>query len=794
MKKNLRLLLSCIGALSTMVLTAQNTQPNVLPDWAMGGFVRPAGANPVISPNAASEFFCPMNQATVKWEESDAFNPAAVVKDGKICVLYRAEDNSATGIGSRVSRVALAESTDGVTMTKRSAPVLYPDDNNKQYEWPGGCEDPRVAVTEDGTYVIFYTAWDRNVARLCVATSTDLLTWQKHGPVFATAYNGKYKDTWSKAASIVTKLENDKLVISKIDGKYFMYWGEYVIYGATSDDLVNWTPVEDAGGSLKQLISPRKGYFDSDLTECGPPAIITDKGILLLYNGKNKTNEDRDFRFNAGTYSAGQVLADKNDPFKVISRLDVPFFRPMEDYEKSGQYVDGTVFIEGLVYYNSKWYLYYGCADSEVGVAVYDPASPANGDPIPDVPTGNGIGGYPLNGIGKKIVSIHSSSGSANSGESAFNLLYTHIDSKKKWCDNVNENPWVVFELTDVYAIDKLAFRDVSPYENGNGNVPEYWIFVSTTGTADGDWTEIVHKTNQGAVAVKEDVFETPVNARYIKFVASRGTRTDNGEKENAIRIYGFDIYGTLSQKIDRGDLVSVGKTVLKFYDASNYFEQPLHLIDGNTTNSANKWAFYRAGEGDSLKYVVIDLEQEYDIEKFKIYDTHYLEPNTDKNINGYNIYLSTEAPDLSLITNLKDDNTVWTQVVNANGRGAENIKTDIITPTKGRFVKLEIPRSRVDGTTRLFEFEVYKKESNAIEQNTANNLKVWPSVLNNNESLNISNTEAGKIYVYAADGSLTTSKNIPSLASVHLDIPAGSYIAMVLTPSITKSFKIIKK
>jgi predicted GH43/DUF377 family glycosyl hydrolase len=55
----------------------------------------------------------------------------------------------------------------------------------------------------------------------------------------------------------------------------------------------------------------------------------------------------------------------------------------MEPFEKSGQYVNGTVFIEGLVYFQNKWFLYYGCADSKVGVAVYDPTAPAPADPLP---------------------------------------------------------------------------------------------------------------------------------------------------------------------------------------------------------------------------------------------------------------------------------------------------------------------------------------------------------------------------------------------------------------------------
>lgn len=98
-------------------------------NWVLGPFVRPEGANPVISPQPTS-FYCPMQKQQVKWEESDTFNPAATVKDGKIVVLYRAEDNSAQGIGKRTSRIGYAESTDGVTMTKLDTPVLFPAEDN----------------------------------------------------------------------------------------------------------------------------------------------------------------------------------------------------------------------------------------------------------------------------------------------------------------------------------------------------------------------------------------------------------------------------------------------------------------------------------------------------------------------------------------------------------------------------------------------------------------------------------------------------------------------------------------
>ena len=57
----------------------------------------------------------------------------AVVKDGKVFVLYRAEDDSGDMmIGGHTSRIGLAESTDGLHFTRRPAPVLYPDNDGEK--------------------------------------------------------------------------------------------------------------------------------------------------------------------------------------------------------------------------------------------------------------------------------------------------------------------------------------------------------------------------------------------------------------------------------------------------------------------------------------------------------------------------------------------------------------------------------------------------------------------------------------------------------------------------------------
>jgi len=320
--------------------------------WMLGPFTKPPRVNPVISPNPA-----------VAWEAYATFNPAAVVKDGKVFLVYRAEDTTGQQqIGGHTSRLGLAESTDGLHFTRRATPVLYPDtDAQRQNEWPGGVEDPRIVERDDGTYVLTYTQWNREVPRLAVATSRDLISWTKHGPAFARAAGGKYLRSESKSGAILSRVVGERIIAMRVNGKYWMYFGVPDIRIATSDNLLDWTPLEDAQGQAIKVLSPRAGYFDSWLVEGGPPALITAQGILVLYNAGSLPSR---------TYSAGQALFDPRDPTKLITRADSAFLKPTESYERTGQYTAGTTFVEGLVRFRGRWFLYYGTADSRVGVAV----------------------------------------------------------------------------------------------------------------------------------------------------------------------------------------------------------------------------------------------------------------------------------------------------------------------------------------------------------------------------------------------------------------------------------------
>lgn len=363
LKLNLALLLLLIlivGCYSEKEKASQVTS------WKILGFEKADNKNPVLLPGNLT-FECPIRKEVVKWEEKDVFNPAAVVKDGRIHLIFRAED--VVGKHAGTSRLGLATSKDGYHFTKLQEPIFYPDhDSMNIYEWEGGVEDPRIVESEAGKYIMTYTSYDGKTARLCLASSDDLIHWEKHGLVLGQALSGKYRDLWSKSGAIVCKQQNDKLIATKVQGKYWMYWGDTDIFVCVSNDLIHWLPVEDESGEMLKVFGPRKGKFDNQLVEPGPPPLLTEKGIVMIYNSRNHDATGIP-ELAPGTYTAGQVLIDKNDPKKVIDRTDDYFFQPEKDYEINGQ-VGNVVFLEALVPFQGKWFLYYGTADSKIAVAV----------------------------------------------------------------------------------------------------------------------------------------------------------------------------------------------------------------------------------------------------------------------------------------------------------------------------------------------------------------------------------------------------------------------------------------
>ena len=375
----LLMLLVSVVLLERCHLTMQDsaTSEKKVATWTMEGFVKADTINPILKPHDLGMLFtCPVTKKEIAWDQRNVLNPTALVKNDTVFLLFRAQDQTGT------SRIGLAWSTDGLHFIKRSTPVFYPNlDTMRKYEWHfakltsdkqesgtyfDGTEDPRIVQSEDGTYIMTYTAYDGKIARLCLASSSDLLHWNKHGLVLKESV---YKNLWSKSGSIVCRQVGNKSVATKINGKYWMYFGDTDLFMAVSDNLLEWTPdLNDESKKMIRVLHPRPGYFDSRLVEPGPQAMITSEGILLIYNGSNAANCN-DSSLPTFTYAAGQVLFDKDYPYKQIARMNTYFLHPNKDYEKTGE-VNEVCFVEGLVYFKNSWFLYYGTADSKIAVAI----------------------------------------------------------------------------------------------------------------------------------------------------------------------------------------------------------------------------------------------------------------------------------------------------------------------------------------------------------------------------------------------------------------------------------------
>jgi predicted GH43/DUF377 family glycosyl hydrolase len=384
-----------VGAalLCSTIAVAQPPSSSVYKKWMISPFNQVDSVNPILGPNFDSIFFCPIRKENVRWESRAIIGAAAIVKDGQVALIYHAEDSSNGFRGMRGTygtfRQGLAWSTDGLHFKRQSQPVLYPDNGPmKEAEWSGGDEIPRMVEGPDKTYYLYYSSWNRTVTRLSVATSKDLVHWDKRGLIFAKAYGGKYEKLWSKAGAVVTELKENRLVAVKIKGKYWMYFGEGNMHIATSDNLIDWTPVERTPGqmdgpadgegsyehekdSLDLLVVqyPRKHMFDSELVESGV-AVFTANGIVHIYNSSDKDSPESATwkKESALYYSLGQALMSADDPARLLDRSDASFLKPDRDFEKNGA-IPGVVYLTGIAWYRGKWMLYYNGADWMVGVA-----------------------------------------------------------------------------------------------------------------------------------------------------------------------------------------------------------------------------------------------------------------------------------------------------------------------------------------------------------------------------------------------------------------------------------------
>lgn len=296
-------------------------------------FMTRAKANPILEPIAEHA-----------WESRAVFNAAAVDIDGSVHLVYRAmgEDNT--------SVMGYARLEDGVSVTERLPEPIYAprtdfEAKNGSPTGNSGCEDPRLMLIDDELHMC-YTAYDgvREPHGAHTVLSKD-------------AFLARDWSAWSLPLSLTPPGISDKdlcLFPEKIDGKYV------VIHRLDPNiclDMVDALPPTKPVDRCIELMGPRPGMWDDQkIGAAGPPIRVGDQW-LFIYHGVSRDKY----------YRLGAALLDASGT-RVLARTVAPILEPVLDWECIGQ-IGNVVFSCGAVIREDTLYVYYGGADTAMGVA-----------------------------------------------------------------------------------------------------------------------------------------------------------------------------------------------------------------------------------------------------------------------------------------------------------------------------------------------------------------------------------------------------------------------------------------
>ncbi|MFV8347813.1 pesticidal protein Cry7Aa [Flavobacterium sp. ZB4P13] len=317
-----------------------------------------------------------------EFENMGVFNPGIYQEGDTVHILYRATQEG------NFSTIGYAR-TDGPLkiIERHEQPLIIRDfDYEKQ-----GVEDPRIVKIED-TFYITYTAFDGINAMGALATSKDLIHFEKHGILtpkvnyeeyekFLTCckdphLNPKYHHYYNLFAQIGLvgdefRLLRDKDIVlfpKKINGKFAMLhriWpGIQIVYFNSLDELTKSFWQEYLKNLTDYIVLDPRDTFEVKYIGAGLPPIETEFGWLLIYHGVQETTTGK-------IYHAKAALLQIDKPENEIARLPYPLFSPTKQWEIEGE-VNNIVFPTGHALFGNDLYIYYGAADKQIAVAKLD--------------------------------------------------------------------------------------------------------------------------------------------------------------------------------------------------------------------------------------------------------------------------------------------------------------------------------------------------------------------------------------------------------------------------------------
>lgn len=327
-------------------------------------------------------------------EVEGVLNPAAIRgPDGHLYLFPRIV---AKGNYSRIGIVKVIFDKNGEPIgIERLGIALEPTtDYELRANGGGGCEDPRITFVEPlGYYVMTYTAYGPNGARIALAKSTDLFHWKRLGLATFSPYAGiEFGGVYNKDASVFpyaipnpdkhkglallhrplfegTRPE-DTIKQSHEHSRHVDLHRESIWISYCPLDLEeDGHPHICSFTSHHRLASPVEPW-ESLKIGGGPPPILTKHGWLFIYHGVSEANIHNGFQM---CYSAGVMILNEEHPQFIKYRSKKPILTPKTVHERKG-IVDEVVFPTGLdrrddIGKPNRIDVYYGMADKVIGVA-----------------------------------------------------------------------------------------------------------------------------------------------------------------------------------------------------------------------------------------------------------------------------------------------------------------------------------------------------------------------------------------------------------------------------------------
>lgn len=318
-----------------------------------------------------------ITKTDLEFENEGVLNPAVIREGDNVHLFYRAVRQG------NFSTIGYCRLDGPLTIAERwEKPFMVPEFD---YE-SKGVEDPRIVKIDD-TYYMSYTGYDGLNARGALATSKDLMHFEKQGIIVPPITYAEFVFLAESAGKVnVNYYRNEKFYYHEADPeKKMMLWDKNVIFfpRRINGKLVFLHRIRPGIQivSVNSLADLTKEFWtdyflnlqdhiimdpihehESSYIGGGCPPIETEYGWLLIYHGVQDTDKGR-------VYSAcAAALMDIDNPMKEIARLPYALISPEYDWELYGD-VNNVVFPTGTALFGDTLFIYYGAADTHIAVA-----------------------------------------------------------------------------------------------------------------------------------------------------------------------------------------------------------------------------------------------------------------------------------------------------------------------------------------------------------------------------------------------------------------------------------------